>query len=216
MFVCRLEVTMEMQTKPGVRTSSQPEWLAPFAEANGFLLDALDENRARRYSDAQVQVLEQRGRSELRRGLRPAWAALAISLAGFFSALFISSPCHPQIPGVVTSPQPWAGTSAKWISFALLCIGLLVARSEYRYWRELRTELREHRICKLKGPVTSRSDFPWEGSPGANTFYYYELWGASFQIDQKAFAAFQELPPNSQFQAYYVPSRMWLVNMEPI
>jgi hypothetical protein len=61
---------------------SQTDWLPALAQSQGFLLDALEANRAGRYTEAQVQILELRGRFLLNRKTRGAWGALGCSLIG--------------------------------------------------------------------------------------------------------------------------------------
>jgi hypothetical protein len=190
--------------------------LTRLAEANGFLLDALDANRAGRYTHAQVAAIELSGRQELRRKLRGAWGALGAGLIALLFFMFAAGFNQRPMPGITSGPDPWVATGAKWLSIILCGAALLVFRAAFRSWRKLRTELRNGRIATQEGPVVSRSEFPYSDNPSAGTHYLYEIGGTAFYVNRKAHLEFQNLGPTCDFRAYYVPSRMWLVNMEPI
>jgi hypothetical protein len=121
------------------------------AQSQGFLLDALDANRAGRYTDAQVRLLEVRGRSLLREGLSPAFGALGISLIGFLFTLLAASVSFPRV-----AIGPGAGTvfTALLTSLAFLVSGVFVLRTAYRPWRRLRADLQQQKIVSVEGQVT--------------------------------------------------------------
>lgn len=58
--------------------SYPPEWLLTIAEANGFLLDSLNANRAGLYDEAQKLALVARGRREFQKNVRPASSAIVV------------------------------------------------------------------------------------------------------------------------------------------
>jgi hypothetical protein len=81
-----------------------PEWLAALAESQGFLLAALDANRAGRYDQAQLPMLEDRGRHVLKHKLSPALVLAGISIVGFLFTLASLSFPRQQVPGITTGP----------------------------------------------------------------------------------------------------------------
>lgn len=195
--------------------SYPPEWLPTLTQASGFLFESLEANRAGLYSGAQKLALKARGRREFHQSVRPAWGAIGVSLLGFLSALFLSALPKSPLPGIVSGPEPWVRTAAKLLSLILLCIGLLVLGTSLRRQRMLRKELEGDRIAVLQGPMTSRSDFAYSDDPAARTSYHVEISGVSFEVDGKAYTALQRGPSGCAVRAYYLPSRMWLVNLEP-
>ena len=128
-----------------------PGWLPSLAQSQGFLLDALEANRGGRYTDAQVRLLELRGRSLLRQGLSPAFGALGISLIGFLFTLFAAS---VSFPGVAIGPGAGTVFTALLTSLAFLVSGVFVLRSAYRPWQRLRADLKQQKIVSVEGQVT--------------------------------------------------------------
>lgn len=201
------------------------EWLPTLAQSQGFLVDALDANRSGRYSEAQVQLLELRGRRLLKRKSGPALVALGISLIGFLFTLFVASLPRPQIPGVVTGPDRSVLFTAPLISVALLVIASFVLRSCWRAWRSLRADLAQPHIAYIDGEMTLAGPSLLEYAFASETATKVPMWeryayivrDVSFQVDPRAWFAFKEGPwTKSRFRVYYVPSCRWIVNMEPV
>jgi hypothetical protein len=138
---------------PGTDSSltlrSLPDWLPMLAQSQGFLLDALDANRAGRYTDAQVRLLEARGRSQLGQGRTPAFGVLGMSLIGFLFTLYAASESSPGFP-----IGPGAVFTYFLGSLAFLVAGGFALRSAYRPWRSLRADLQQQKIVSVEGQVT--------------------------------------------------------------
>jgi hypothetical protein len=143
-------------TDSGLPLRSLPDWLPMLAQSQGFLLDALDANRAGRYTDAQVRLLEARGRSLLGQARTSAFGPLGMGLILFLFALVAPS-LRQTFPGTTIPPiGPGAGTvfTALLASLALLVAGVFVLRSAYRPWRSLRADLQQQKIVSVEGQVT--------------------------------------------------------------
>jgi hypothetical protein len=186
-------------------------WLPNLAQSQGFLPDALDANRAGRYTDAQVRMIKLRGWSLLRKGISPALGALGISLIGFLFTLFAASSPFPQrqVPGVVIGPGREILFMVPLISLTFLVIGSFVLRSAWRSWQTLRTDLQRNNIAFVEGPVTLK----FLQDP------LLAVQGVNFVVDQRAFLAFRGPwagTTASRFRIYYVPRYNWMVNVEPL
>lgn len=200
---------------------SSPDWLPKLARSQGLLIDALEANRAGRYTDAQVQLLERRGRSVLKRGATPALGALGISSIGFLSTLGVAS--RSRDSGVVTGPGPEFLFTAPLVSLILMVVGCFVLRPAWRSWQNLRADLRQNRISFVEGQVTLKGpalvDYISSKRPenlAMQERYAYMVNGVIFRVDPKAYSAFPGSWADSRFRVYYVPSCNWIVNMEPI
>ena len=138
-----------------------PEWLAALAESQGFLLAALDANRAGRYDQAQLRILEDRGRRILKHKLSPAVVLAGISIVGFLFTLAALSLPRPQVPGITTGPGAGILIMAVVISVVMLVIGLLLLRSGWRWWQHLKEDLKRNRIAVVEGFVVRSGPIFW-------------------------------------------------------
>jgi hypothetical protein len=212
------------QTISGAK-SFNSEWLPALAQSQGFVLDALETNRAGRYTEEQVQLIELRGRKFLNRKNRGAWGALGISAIGFLFTLMAVSLPSPRILGAVTGPGTAVQFTAPLISLVLLVIGSLVLRSSWRWWQSLRADLKQHKIACVEGQVTlkgpSLTDYmlisqKLPQNPPPDQFAYV-VHGVSLRVDPQAWFAFRGAAwAECRFRVYYVPSCNWPVNMDPI
>jgi len=137
-----------------------PDWLPTLAQSQGFQLDALDANRAGRYSAEQVQLLERRGRSIMEREAPSAYGALAI---GVLLTLFLFLAGGIASTGVLR--EPGAGAMllmALLVPLFMLFAGGLALRSIRRSWQNLRTDLMQHPVACVEGPLILQGPPPAE------------------------------------------------------
>lgn len=147
-----------------VTNRAYPDWMPTLAQAQGFLLDALDANRAGRYSQEQVDLLERRGRSIMQAQAPTAYGLLGISLIGFLLVFFGGAMALEQ--GVVPGPE-WCLTPLS--PLALLVFGGLALRSIRRPWQNLRRDLMQNRLACVEGPLSL------QGPPPAEACRTFEL-----------------------------------------
>lgn len=168
--------------------------LPVLAAANGFLLDALPENRAGRLTPQQAQLV---ARDERRSGLTVLLIGLIVLAAGI---LALRGDTH-------TGPD-WGVVALA--GAGLVLIVFAVVRGITAYSRDLATR----RVATLEGRVhrftrTTNSD----GGRSVVT-YYYKIQGQVFELPGEP--AYDALDESLWYRAYYLPRSKHLVNIEPM
>jgi hypothetical protein len=226
----------------GTAKPVHPEWLIKLAESQGFLLEALEANRAGHCTNAQLRLLEARGRGAVKEKRRPLFGLLGIGVFGFLATAALSSPlawacwlsmwlmgrttcisrAFPDLPapGVEMGPSKSVLTTMSFISAAALVTGILMLRSAGRWRRRLQDGLEQNRLASVEGQVIleHESAFEWTSDPfsvPSSANYTYVVQGLRFQILPQHWYAFQGPWATLRFRVYYMPGCNWIVNMEP-
>src|SRR5579884_951569 len=186
-----------MQGAPDGAATRVGALLPVLAAANGFLLDALPENRVGRLTPQQAHLV---ARNERRTGL----GVLLIGLLALFVGILALRGQTEDTVGPDWGMAALAGA-------LLLLVVVALVRGAIAYSRDMATR----RVAMLEGPVHrfTRTTHGDEGSADVVT-YYYKIQGQAFEVAGEA--AYEALDESLWYRAYYLPRSKHLVNIEPI
>jgi hypothetical protein len=172
--------------------SSVPEaspLLQTLAATNGFLLEALPDNRQGRLSPAQSSALGQKFRARTRLAI---WLGVAASVVGV----------------LVGIPSSFHSESEGWVGLGLAGVGVLVVLYSLGPGRRRKSaDLKDGSVVVYEGAVRAVR----LGNEDSDSFYY-EADGHRFSVSQTGFEA---LDGRYRYRLYYLPRTSELVNIEP-
>lgn len=176
--------------------------LEALASASGFLLGALEANRAGWLTPEQTEAL---GKAAQRIRIIAILVGLAFLAAGVLAWVL------PLLGMGLFSDQT---TRLIW-SLAAIGVGLYLLVRAFRPV-PLQRDIQAGRVMAITGSgIRYRRVVTRSGESGQSTSitYYYIVAGEQFQVSERAYAALVE---GLTYRAYYLPSSKRLVNIEPL
>lgn len=172
-------------------SSIEPTLLQTLATTNGFLVEALPDNRAGRLSPQQADAVAAQFRGKTRWTV---WLGVAAIVIG--GLLWLP----------LTTPEP----DQEWVGLGLAVVGLLVVAYSLGPGRARQTaDIASGSVSVYEGAVRPTRTLSQDDAQP----FFYQACTERFSVSQSAFEA---LDGRYRYRLYYLPWTRQMVNIEPI